>query len=85
MASPTQTALVQGLFVQNMMAVRGCVVALMPAFSRVDDVVREAFLSVTATADDIVGGTVNVENVALARAGIFLRGCVERRWANQPA
>jgi len=57
MASPTQTALVQGLFVQNMMAVRGFVLALMPDFSRVDDVVQETFLTVTAKADDFVEGT----------------------------
>ena len=57
MASPAQTTLVQGLFVQNMMAVRGFVLALMPDFSRVDDVVQETFLTVTAKADDFVEGT----------------------------
>jgi RNA polymerase sigma-70 factor (ECF subfamily) len=33
------------------------VIALMPDFSRVDDVVQETFLTVTAKADDFVEGT----------------------------
>ena len=57
MNSPDQIALVQRLFVQNMVAVRGFVIALMPDFSRVDDVVQETFLTVTAKADDFVEGT----------------------------
>lgn len=57
MPAPEQTALVQRLFVQNMMAVRGFVVALMPDFSRVDDVVQETFLTITAKADDFVDGS----------------------------
>lgn len=40
---PDQIALVQRLFVQNMVAVRGFVIALMPDFGRVDDVVQETF------------------------------------------
>lgn len=57
MPEPKQTALVQRLFVQNMMAVRGFVIGLMPDFSRVDDVVQETFLTVQAKADDFVEGT----------------------------
>ncbi|MDG2124712.1 MAG: sigma factor [Verrucomicrobiales bacterium] len=36
--------------------VRGFVIALMSDFSRVDDVVQEIFLTVTAEADDSVAG-----------------------------
>ena len=43
MPDPDQIALVQRLFVQNMVAVRGFVIALMPDFGRVDDVVQETF------------------------------------------
>lgn len=43
MPSPDQVELVQRLFVQNMVAVRGFVIALMPDFGRVDDVVQETF------------------------------------------
>jgi DNA-directed RNA polymerase specialized sigma24 family protein len=50
MPSEEKTVLVQSLFVQNMMAVRGFVIALMPNFSRVDDVMQETFLTVTAKA-----------------------------------
>ncbi len=57
MPNPDQIALVQGLFVQNMVAVRGFVIALMPDFSRVDDVVQETFLTVTAKADSFEAGT----------------------------
>lgn len=57
MPAPDQIALVQRLFIQNMVAVRGFVIALMPDFSRVDDVVQETFLTVTANADDFVEGT----------------------------
>ena len=57
MPDPDQIALVQRLFVQNMVALRGFVIALMPDFSRVDDVVQETFLTVTAKADDFVEGT----------------------------
>lgn len=44
------TALVQGLFVQHLMSVRGYVLSLMPDFSRVDDIVQETFVTVTAKA-----------------------------------
>lgn len=52
-----KTVLVQSLFVQNMMAVRGFVIGLMPDFSRVDDVMQETFLTVTAKAEDFVEGS----------------------------
>ncbi len=52
-SEPAQhTALVQGLFVQHLMSLRGYVLALMPDFSRVDDVVQETFVTVTAKAAD---------------------------------
>lgn len=54
---PQPTAHVHALFVQNMMALRGFVVALLPDFSRVDDVVQETFLTVTAKAGDFQPGT----------------------------
>lgn len=57
MEIPEQIALVQRLFVQNTMAVRGFVVALMPDFTRVDDVVQETFLTATAKADEFREGT----------------------------
>jgi RNA polymerase sigma-70 factor, ECF subfamily len=57
MPSPDQISLVQRLFVQNTMALRGFLLALMPDFSRVDDVVQETFLTVTAKADDFLDGT----------------------------
>ncbi len=49
--------LVQTLFVQNMMAVRGFVIGMMPDFSRVDDVMQETFLTVTAKAADFLEGS----------------------------
>jgi RNA polymerase sigma-70 factor (ECF subfamily) len=57
MPSQEKIVLVQSLFVQNMMAVRGFVIGLMPDFSRVDDVMQETFLTVTAKAEDFVEGT----------------------------
>ncbi len=57
MPSEEKTVLVQSLFVQNMMAVRGFVIALMPDFSRVDDVMQETFLTVTAKAEAFVEGS----------------------------
>lgn len=53
----SKTTLVQSLFVQNMMAVRGFVAALIPDFVRVDDVMQETFLTLTAKADEYVEGT----------------------------
>ena len=55
--SARQTALVHGLFVQNMMAVRGYVLALMPDFSRADDIVQETFITATAKAAEFQEGT----------------------------
>jgi RNA polymerase sigma-70 factor (ECF subfamily) len=52
-----QTSLVHGLFVQNMMAVRGYVLALMPDFSRVDDIVQETFITATEKAAEFQEGT----------------------------
>ena len=43
-----QIALVHRLVVQEMMAWRRYVVALMPDFTRVDDVVQETFVTATA-------------------------------------
>ena len=52
-SQPAQhTAWVQGLFVQHLMPLRGYVSSLMPDFSRVDDIVQETFLTVTAKAAD---------------------------------
>ena len=45
-----RTVLVQRLFVQHSAHVRGCIVALMPDLTAVDDVVQETFLTVTAKA-----------------------------------
>jgi RNA polymerase sigma-70 factor (ECF subfamily) len=49
--------LVQKLFVENMMALRGYVLALMPDFARVDDIVQETFVTATAKAGDFQPGT----------------------------
>lgn len=57
MHSVQKIALVQSLFVQNMMAVRGFVIGLMPDFSRVDDVMQETFLTVTAKAETFIEGS----------------------------
>ena len=57
MPESDQIALVPRLFIQNMVLVRGFVIALMPDFSRVDDVVQETFLTVTAKANDFETGT----------------------------
>src|SRR6266853_5742946 len=56
-ASPEQTALVQGLFVQHLPALRGFVLSLISDFSLVDDVVQETFLVVTAKAGSFQRGT----------------------------
>lgn len=57
MPNPDPIPLVQRLFIQHMVAVRGFVIALMPDFSRVDDVVQETFLTVTEKAGDFEEGT----------------------------
>src|SRR5438874_10104885 len=56
-ATPEQTALVQGLFVQHLPALRGFLLSIVSDFSLVDDVVQEAFLVVTAKAGDFERGT----------------------------
>src|SRR5215210_2407993 len=56
-ATPEQVAHVQGLFVQHLPALRGFVLSLVSDFSLVDDVVQEAFLTVTAKAGDFQRGT----------------------------
>jgi RNA polymerase sigma-70 factor (ECF subfamily) len=52
-----QTALVQGLFVQNLPALRGFVLSLVSDFSLVDDIVQETFLVVTAKAGEFRRGS----------------------------
>jgi RNA polymerase sigma-70 factor (ECF subfamily) len=56
-ADPEQTALVQGLFVQHLPALRGFVLSLVSDFSLVDDVVQETFLVITKKADSFQRGT----------------------------
>jgi len=56
-ASPEQTALVQGLFVQHLPALRGFVLSLVSNFSLVDDIVQETFLVITAKAGSFERGT----------------------------
>lgn len=48
---------VQGLFVQHMTQIRAFVLSLMPDFSRVDDILQDVFLTVTAKAADFQEGT----------------------------
>lgn len=48
--TPEQLALVQGLFIQNLLALRG-------GFDLVDDIVQETFMTVTAKASDFQSGT----------------------------
>lgn len=50
-------ALVQGLFVQHLPALRGFVLSLVSDFALVDDVVQETFLVVTAKAGEFERGT----------------------------
>jgi len=49
--------LVQKLFVQHMPQLRAFVLSLMPDFSQVDDIIQDAFLTVTAKAADFQEGT----------------------------
>lgn len=56
-ATPEQLALVQGLFVQHLPALRGFVVSLVSDYSLVDDVVQETFLVVTAKAGEFRRGS----------------------------
>jgi len=55
--TPEQLALVQGLFIQNLPALRGFVLALTGGFDLVDDVIQETFITVSAKASDFKPGT----------------------------
>jgi len=55
--NPAQVALVQQLFVQNLIPLRGMLAALVRDRDRVDDLVQETFLTVTAKADSFTEGT----------------------------
>jgi Sigma-70 region 2 len=79
-AAPEQTALVQGLFVQHLPALRGFVLSLVSDFSLVDDVVQEAFLTVTAKAANFERGT----NFALGRGRSRATKCCSF-WKNMGA
>ena len=48
---------VQGLFVENISALRGMLWALVPDRHRLDDIVQETFLTITRKADDYERGT----------------------------
>jgi RNA polymerase sigma-70 factor (ECF subfamily) len=54
---PEQIALVQGLFVQHLPALRGFLLSLVSDFSLIDDVVQETFLTVNAKAAEFERGT----------------------------
>lgn len=54
---PDQLALVQGLFVQHLPALRGFVLSLVSDYSLVDDVVQETFLVVSAKAGEFQRGS----------------------------
>ena len=54
---PAQVALVQQLFVQNLVPLRGMLAALVRDRDRVDDLVQETFLTVTAKAAAFREGT----------------------------
>ncbi len=56
-ANPDQLALVQGLFVQHLPALRGFVLSLVTDYSLVDDVVQETFLVVSAKAGEFQRGS----------------------------
>ncbi|KAF0177801.1 MAG: RNA polymerase sigma-E factor [Limisphaerales bacterium] len=56
-ANPDQLALVQGLFVQHLPALRGFVLSLVSDYSLVDDVVQETFLVVSAKAGEFQRGS----------------------------
>lgn len=56
-ADSGQLVLVQRLFIENMTALRGMVRALVPDKVRVDDIVQETFLTVTAKAAQFREGT----------------------------
>lgn len=56
-ANPDQLALVQGLFVQHLPALRGFVLSLVSDYSLVDDVVQETFLVVSTKAGEFQRGS----------------------------
>jgi RNA polymerase sigma-70 factor, ECF subfamily len=56
-ADPASVALVQQLFVQNLIPLRGMLAALVRERDRVDDLVQETFLTVTAKAGVFREGT----------------------------
>jgi RNA polymerase sigma-70 factor (ECF subfamily) len=55
--STQQIALVQGLFVQHIPALRGFLLSLLSDFTLVDDVVQETFLTVNAKAQQFQKGS----------------------------
>ena len=55
--TPEQLALVQGLFVQHLPALRGFVLSLVGGFDLVDDVIQETFLTINAKAATFERGT----------------------------
>jgi RNA polymerase sigma-70 factor (ECF subfamily) len=55
--TPQQTALVQQLFVQHILPLRGYLLALTADFHRVDDLVQETFLAALQKAADFQEGT----------------------------
>lgn len=55
--TPQQTALVQRLFVQHIVPLRGFLLGLTADFHRVDDMVQEAFLTAVEKAGDFREGT----------------------------
>lgn len=56
-ADPRHVAKVQALFVQHEPVVRGMILALLPDFDAVDDIVQETFLAVTRKAGSFELGT----------------------------
>src|SRR5690349_1550966 len=54
---PKHVARVQALFVQHQPVIRGMILALLPDFDAVDDIVQETFLAATKTAGDFELGT----------------------------
>jgi len=55
--TPEQLALVQGLFLQHLPALRGFVLSLVSDYSLVDDVIQETFITVNAKAADFEPGS----------------------------
>src|ERR1043166_3308716 len=56
-ADPRHVAKVQALFVQHQPVIRGMILALLPDFDAVDDIVQETFLAVTRKAPTFELGT----------------------------